>query len=93
MSPESAHKLMGFYVEALKLGIMCPLVHSFCLFKLFPIGCIGLIFRACQHGCVKLSLKYIVRYLCPILSSKRPSSYKRSPPFLMILWFTYILHV
>ncbi len=63
MSPESAHKLMGFYMEALILDVIRILVHSFCLFKLFPIECIGLIFRACQHGCVKLSLKYTVQYL------------------------------
>ncbi len=42
MSPESTHKLMGFYVEDLILGVILYLVHGFCFFKLFPIGCIGL---------------------------------------------------
>ncbi len=43
MSPESTHKLMGFYTEALINTRRYTLVHSFCFFKLFPIGCIGLI--------------------------------------------------
>ncbi len=42
MSPENTHKLMGFYVEVIILGVIYTLVHGFCFFKLFPIGCIGL---------------------------------------------------
>ncbi len=38
MSPETTHKLMGFYMEVLILGAIL-LVHGFCFFKLFPIGC------------------------------------------------------
>ncbi len=42
MSPENTHTLMGFYMEVLILGVIYTLVHGFCFFKLFPIGCIGL---------------------------------------------------
>ncbi len=41
MSPESTHKLMGFYMEVLILGVILQYVVS-ASFKLFPIGCIGL---------------------------------------------------
>ncbi len=40
MSPENTHKLMGFYMEVFNTG-RYTLVHGFCFFKLFPIGCIG----------------------------------------------------
>ncbi len=43
MSPENTHNLMGFYMEVLILR-RYTLVHGFCCFKLFPIGCMGLIF-------------------------------------------------
>ncbi len=36
MSPENTHKLMGFITRRYTF------VHGFCFFKLFPIGCIGL---------------------------------------------------
>ncbi len=36
MSPESTHKLMGFHMEVLILGVSYILVHGFCFFKLFP---------------------------------------------------------
>ncbi len=39
MSPENTHKLMGFYVDGLILGIH-TLYRLFCFFKLFLIGCI-----------------------------------------------------
>ncbi len=42
MSPENTHKLMGFYMEVLTLGLLF-MVHGFCFFKLFPIRCMGLI--------------------------------------------------
>ncbi len=34
MSPENTHKLMGFYMEVLILGVIL-LVHGFCFLKLF----------------------------------------------------------
>ncbi len=34
MSPKNTHKLMGFCMEVLILGV----VHGFCSFKLVPIG-------------------------------------------------------
>ncbi len=42
MSPESTHKLMGFYMEVLILSVIhdCTLVHGFCFFELFSIRCI-----------------------------------------------------
>ncbi len=45
MSPENTHKLMGFYMEVLILGIIYTLVHvhGFCFFNLFPIWRIGFI--------------------------------------------------
>ncbi len=50
MSLENTHKLMGFYMEVLVLGVILQYmvsasltsVHGFCFFKLFPVGCIGL---------------------------------------------------
>ncbi len=42
MSPENTHKLMGFYMEGLILDVN-TMYMLFCFFKLFPIGCIGLI--------------------------------------------------
>ncbi len=42
MSPENTHKLMGFYMAGLILGVN-TLYRLFCFFKLFLIGCIGLI--------------------------------------------------
>ncbi len=41
MSPENTHKLMGFYMEGLILGVN-TMYMLFCFFKLFPLGCIGL---------------------------------------------------
>ncbi len=41
MSPENTHKLMGFYMEGLILGVN-TMYMFFCFFKLFLIGCIGL---------------------------------------------------
>ncbi len=38
---ENTHKLMGLYMEVLILYRRYTLVHGFCFFKLFPIGCIG----------------------------------------------------
>ncbi len=43
MSPEDTHKLMGLYMEVLILGVILQYMVSSCYFKLFPIGCIGLI--------------------------------------------------
>ncbi len=42
MSPENTHKLMGFYMEVLILGVN-TMYMLFCFFRLFLIGCIGLI--------------------------------------------------
>ncbi len=39
MSPENTHKLMGFYMEVLILGVMLYYMHGICFSKLFPIGC------------------------------------------------------
>ncbi len=41
MSPENTHKLMGFYMEDLILGVI-TMYMLFCFFKLFLIVCIGL---------------------------------------------------
>ncbi len=41
MSPENTHKLMGFYMEGLILGVN-TMYMLFCFFKLFLVGCIGL---------------------------------------------------
>ncbi len=41
MSPDNTHKLMGFYMEVLILGVN-TMYMLFCFFKLFFIGCIGL---------------------------------------------------
>ncbi len=41
MSPENTHKLMGYYMEGLILGVNIMYV-LFCFFKLFLVGCIGL---------------------------------------------------
>ncbi len=41
MSPENTHKLMGFYMEGLILGVN-TLYMLFCFFKQFLIGCMGL---------------------------------------------------
>ncbi len=41
MSPENTHKLMGFYMEGLILGVT-TMYMFFCFSKLFLIGCIGL---------------------------------------------------
>ncbi len=40
MSPESTHKLMGFFMKVLTLGSFTS-AHGFC-FVLVPIECIGL---------------------------------------------------
>ncbi len=37
MSPETTHKLMGFYMEVLIYTRCYTLVHGFCFFNLFPI--------------------------------------------------------
>ncbi len=42
MSPEKTHKFMGFYMEGLLLGVN-TMYMLFCSFKLFLIGCMGLI--------------------------------------------------
>ncbi len=44
MSPENTHKLMGFYMEGLILGVN-TMYMFFCFSKLFLIGCIGLTLR------------------------------------------------
>ncbi len=41
MSPENTHKLMGFYMEDLTLGVN-TLYRLFCFFKLFLMGFIGI---------------------------------------------------
>ncbi len=44
MSPENTHKLVGLYMEVVILGACyTSILHAFCFFKLFPIGCIGII--------------------------------------------------
>ncbi len=45
MSPENTHKLMGFYMEGLILGVN-TMYMLFCFFKLFLVGCTGLIIIA-----------------------------------------------
>ncbi len=40
-SPENTHKLIGFYKEGFNTR-RYTLVHGFCFFKLFSIGCVGL---------------------------------------------------
>ncbi len=42
MSPENTHKLMGFYMGGLILGVN-TMYRLFGFFKLFLVGCIGLI--------------------------------------------------
>ncbi len=42
MSPENTHKLMGFYMEGLILGVN-TMYMLFWFFKLFLVGCIELI--------------------------------------------------
>ncbi len=42
MSPENTHKLMGFYMEVIILGVNTMYNMFFCFFKLFLVGCIGL---------------------------------------------------
>ncbi len=46
MSPDNTHKLMGIYMEGLILGVNTTCMYMymlFCFFKLFLVGCIGLI--------------------------------------------------
>ncbi len=50
MSPESTHKLMGFYTIVFNTR-RNTLVYDFCFFKLFPIGCIGLTNLLCSGTC------------------------------------------
>ncbi len=40
LCPENTHKLMGFYMEVLIIGVN-TIYMLFCFFKLFPIGYIG----------------------------------------------------
>ncbi len=42
ISLEKAHKLMGFYMEGFFLLVVKYTVHAYCFFKLFHIGCMGL---------------------------------------------------
>ncbi len=59
MSPENTHKLMGFYMEGLMLGVNT--VHMlFCSFKRFLIGCIGLI----TYCSIKLLLILLLPKAC-----------------------------
>ncbi len=44
MSPENTHKLMGFYMEGLILGVN-TMYMVFCFFKLFLIGWMGLLIQ------------------------------------------------
>ncbi len=41
MSPENTHKLMGFLYGGFNTRHY-SLVHGFCFFKVFPIGCTGI---------------------------------------------------
>ncbi len=50
MSPENTHKLMGFYMEVLILGVNTTYM-VFCFFKLFLIGCIGLTLEDIARRC------------------------------------------
>ncbi len=53
MSPENTQKIMGFYMEGFIL-VFNTMYMLFCFFKLFPIGCIGLLvcvpLQYCKHG-------------------------------------------
>ncbi len=49
MSPESTHMLKGLYMEVLILGIN-TMYMLFCFCKLFPIGCIRLIFGTSPYN-------------------------------------------
>ncbi len=60
MSPESTHKLMGFYMEASILGVN-TMYMLFCFFRLFPIGCIGL--KLVLHVCLVKDLSLTQMYL------------------------------
>ncbi len=48
MSPETTPKLMGVYMEDIILGIN-TVYMLFCFFKLFLMGCIGLILSLILH--------------------------------------------
>ncbi len=65
MSPENTHKLMGFYMKGLILGIN-TMYMLFCFFKLFLIGCIGL--RLCTYTAYSLvsesTKTFDMLYLC-----------------------------
>ncbi len=51
MSPENTQlKLMGFYMEGLILGVN-TMYMLFCFFKLFLIGCIGLLIVEISAWC------------------------------------------
>ncbi len=41
VSPETNRKLMGIHMEVFNTRHY-TLVHGFCFFKLFPVGCTGL---------------------------------------------------
>ncbi len=64
MSLEDIHKLMGFYMENFNTR---RLVHGFCFFKLFPIGCIGLRDQVCRFVCshrLPVDARLILYLLC-----------------------------
>ncbi len=50
---------MRFYMEILVLGVIR---HSFCFFKLFPIGCIGLI----TFSCILYTSLYFLSRVVPV---------------------------
>ncbi len=65
MSPESTHKLMGFYIENTR---HYTLVHVFSFFKLLPIGCIEL--RTVQQGLSRYHWQIVIldRQCCTLTS-------------------------
>ncbi len=72
MSPENTHTLMEFYMEVLILGVIFLYMVS-ALFKLFPIGCIGLIYTSFAdiNNCLETSHYPTMRYHTIILFTVR----------------------
>ncbi len=68
MSLVNTHKLMGFCMEVLILGVN-TMYMLFCFFKLFPIGCIGLIL-VCRFAIYSCWQPYYTLSVCQSLIPK-----------------------
>ncbi len=63
MSPETMHKIMGFYMEVLILGVILQYMVSASLSYLIPIGCIGLMLALCfGSGCMGIPYNCILLF-------------------------------